>query len=479
MSIPNPRRWLILWVVLAAECMDLMDGTIVNTAAPSIRGELHTSLAALQWIVGGYALALAVGLVVGGRLGDRFGRRRLFLIGAAGFTVSSVLAGLAPNTGALVAFRLAQGLAAALMLPQGFGLIREAFGAEMGKAFAVFGPVMGSAAILGPIVGGGLVDLDVAGVGWRSIFFVNLPLGAAALYGAAKVVPESRAPQPPRLDLVGAFLVSIAGVLAVYPLIQGREHGWPAWSYGMMAASVALLGVFAVHIRRRDRAGRDPIVTPSVFSKRGYTGGLLVLVAFFSGMIGMFLTLMLYLQAGHGFGPAHAGLTLVPFSLGTAIASGVSGGYLGPKIGRACLQLGIGVGLGGVIWLISTVHGAGAHVTLWDLAPSLFTIGVGFGLLIVPLFDVILAAVDHHEAGSASGVLNALQQLASAMGVAVIGTVFFSEIAHGGFGHALETSLWVQAALLVAALVFTPLLPRKARAEEWGGDEAAAAPQAA
>lgn len=479
MPSPNPRRWLILWVVLAAECMDLMDSTIVNTAAPSIRGDLHSSLSALQWIIGGYALAVAVGLVVGGRLGDAFGRRRLFLIGTGAFTVSSVLCGLSSSTEMLIAFRLTQGLAAALMLPQGFGLLREAFGPqEMAKAFGVFGPVMGSAAILGPIIGGGLVDLDLAGTGWRLVFFVNLPLGVAALAGAARVVPESRAPRPPRLDVAGGLLVSVAAVLAVYPLIQGREHGWPLWSYAMMAASVALLGIFAVHIRRRDRAGLDPIVTPSVFAKRGYSSGLLMMVAFFSGMIGMFLTLMIYLQVGQGFGPAHAGLTLVPFSLGTAIASGISGGFLGRKIGRKCLQLGIGVGLAGVLWLLATVHGAGTTVTVWDLAPSLFTIGIGFGLVIAPLFDIILAVVDDHEAGSASGVLNAVQQLAGAIGVAGLGTVFFSEISGGGLGHAMESSLWVQAASLVVAMALTPLLPPRAREDGWDGN-GAPAPQAA
>jgi MFS family permease len=215
-STPHPKRWTILWVVLAAECMDLMDGTIVNTAAPSIRSELHASLSALQWIIGGYALAVAVGLVVGGRLGDAFGRRRLFLLGAAGFTLSSVLAGLSWSPESLIAFRLAQGLAAALMLPQGFGLLREAFGpTEMGKAFAVFGPVMGSAAILGPIIGGGLVDLDLFSTGWRLIFFVNLPLGLAALLGAARVLPEFREANPPRMDLFGGLLVSAAAILAI------------------------------------------------------------------------------------------------------------------------------------------------------------------------------------------------------------------------------------------------------------------------
>ena len=192
----HPRRWLILFVILAAECMDLLDATIVNVATPSIRADLHASSAALQWIVGGYALAFSVGLVTGGRLGDIFGRRRMFLIGAAGFTAASMACGLASSPGMLIAFRLVQGAFGALMIPQGLGVIKEVFSTEeLPKAFGIWGPVMGLAAVFGPIVGGALVSGDLFGTEWRSIFFVNLPLGLLGIVGAYRVMPESRSPR--------------------------------------------------------------------------------------------------------------------------------------------------------------------------------------------------------------------------------------------------------------------------------------------
>ncbi|HEX3875091.1 MAG TPA: MFS transporter, partial [Solirubrobacteraceae bacterium] len=235
----HPRRWLILFVILAAECMDLLDGTVVNVAAPTIHSELGTSSTALQWILGGYPLAIAVGLITGGRLGDLFGRRRLFVIGAAGFTAASVLCGLAPSTGFLIGARLVQGALGALMLPQGFSIIRDVFPPEeIPKVFGVFGPVMGGAALLGPIVGGGLIGLDVFGTSWRMVFLINLPLGIAAVIGGLRVMPESRAEDAAGLDIGGVGLVTGASILLVYPLIQGRELGWPVWTYVSMAASL-------------------------------------------------------------------------------------------------------------------------------------------------------------------------------------------------------------------------------------------------
>ena len=333
----HPRRWLILAVVLAAEIMDLLDGTIVNVAAPAIRGDLGASSTALQWIVGGYALAIAVGLVTGGRLGDIYGRRRMFLIGATGFTVASVLCGLAPSAEWLIAARLLQGALGALMLPQGFGLVREAFPPEeLPKAFGVFGPVIGSAAIVGPIIGGGLVDLDLLGTGWRLVFFVNLPVGIAAVTGAWRLLPRSRGTSASSLDVLGIALVSTAAVLVIYPLIQGREQGWPAWTYAMLAAGVAGFVLFGYQQRARDRSGRDPLVTPSVFSHRGYSAGLLVATVFFGGMIGSLLTLTLFMQLGEGFSAVHAGLSLAPWAVGTAIGAGLSGALLAPGSGARC-----------------------------------------------------------------------------------------------------------------------------------------------
>jgi EmrB/QacA subfamily drug resistance transporter len=463
----HPRRWLILFVILAAECMDLLDATIVNVATPSIRADLHATSSALQWIVGGYALAFSVGLVTGGRLGDIFGRRRLFLIGAAGFTLASMACGLASSPGMLIAFRLVQGAFGALMIPQGFGVVKEVFPPdELPKAFGIWGPVMGLAAVFGPVVGGALVSADLFSDAWRTIFFVNLPLGLAGILGAYRVMPESRSRRKLTLDVGGAALFTVAAVLLVYPLIQGREAGWPAWAFVSMGASGVALLLFAYYERLRQRRGGDPLVVPSVFSKRGYVSGTVIILVLFSGMAGVLLIPTLYFQIALHYSPIHSGLTLVPWALGTAVGAGLSGGWLGPKYGRPVIQGGSVVLFGGLMWMIATIHSNGPSLTSWDLAPAEFLLGLGIGLLIAPLFSIILAAVSDDEVGSASGVLNAIQQLGSALGVAVIGTVFFSVLGHSSFQHATERSLWVVSGISLLVLVLSPLLPRHGRPEE-------------
>ncbi len=463
----HPRRWLILVVVLLVECMDLLDGTIVNVAAPSIRTDLGASTSALQWIVGGYALALAVGLMPGGRLGDVHGRRRLFLLGTIGFTVSSLLCGLAPNTGVLVGCRLTQGLAASLMIPQGFGIIRSAFSTEeLPKAFGLFGPVIGLSAVLGPIIGGGLVDADLFGSGWRMIFLVNLPLGILAAIGALRVLPESRTPGAPTLDKRGAALVALAMGLLVYPLIQGREQDWPAWTFAMMGASLLLFVAFGWLARRSERAGGHPLVTPSIFRKRAYTAGVSVILLFFAGMIGLMLVITLYLQIGLGYSAVHAGVSFAPWSLGLAIGAGLGGAVLAPRFGRHVLHGGLLVMLAGVGGLLAVIHGEGTQLTTLQLAGPELVCGLGSGLIVAPLFSIVLAAVDDREVGSASGVLNALQQLGAAVGVAGLGTIFFSVIVHQGFVTATEHVLMVEAGLLVVTGVIALALPLHGRDED-------------
>ena len=223
----HPRRWAVLALVLAAECMDLLDGSIVNVAAPAIRTELHASTAALQWIIGGYALAFAIGLITGARLGDRYGRRRLFIAGSASFAAASLAAALAVSPAMLIGCRLAQGAAAALLIPQGLGIIRDVFPrAELGRAFAVFGPVIGLSAVLGPIIGGTLVSLNAFGTGWRLIFVVNLPLAVATAIGATRIMPESRAPRAPRPDGLGTVLCAALDQRIDEQAHRGRaEHG--------------------------------------------------------------------------------------------------------------------------------------------------------------------------------------------------------------------------------------------------------------
>jgi EmrB/QacA subfamily drug resistance transporter len=465
--VSHPRKWTILALVLVAECMDLLDGTIVNVAAPTIRDDLHASSSALQWVIGGYALAFAVVLITGGRLGDIYGRKRLFVIGAVGFVVASMACAFADSPEMLIGCRLAQGAAAALLIPQGLGILRDVFApGEQGSAFAIFGPVIGLSAVLGPIIGGALVDADAFGTGWRLIFFVNLPLGLVAAIGAARLMPESRPVRRPKLDLVGTGLAAVAMGLLVYPLIQGREAGWPAWTYAMVIASATCFAALVAWSRRMRRRGRDPLVEASIFRHRSYSTGLAALVVFFAGMIGTLLVLTLFLQFGEHFSAIHAGLTLAPFALGTALGAGLSAAVLAPRIGRPVLQAAAVIAAVGVWWLRHVIANHGLGTSSLQLAPPLMLTGVGLGMVISPLFDFILAAVTDDEAGSAAGVLNACQQLAGAVGVAAIGTVFFTVLGHTGFVTAIERCLLVELASTPVLLVLTRTLPARAREPE-------------
>jgi EmrB/QacA subfamily drug resistance transporter len=461
----HPRRWAILALVLAAECMDLLDGTIVNVAAPTIHADLHAGAAALQWIIGGYAITFAVGLITGARLGDIYGRKRMFVLGALGFVAASLACAFAVSPAMLIGCRLAQGSAAALLIPQGLGIVRDVFaGDEQGKAFAVFGPVIGLSAVLGPIIGGALVDANAFGTGWRLVFFVNLPLGLIAAIGAARIMPESRAPERSKLDLVGTLLVAAAMGLLVYPLIQGREAGWPTWCYTMIAGSALAFGLLVAWSRYGRRHGRDPLVEASIFGHRAYAAGLATIVVFFAGMIGTLLVLTLFLQFGEHYSAIHAGLTLAPFALGSASGATLAAGVLAPRFGRTVLQ-GAALVLGaGVYWLhhVIAVHGLSTS-SLSLIAPQLL-LGAGIGMLISPLFDFILASVTDREAGSASGVLNATQQLAGALGVAIMGTVFFSTLSHAGYVSAISRCLLVELATTPVLLLITTMLPKHARA---------------
>lgn len=462
-DVSQPRKWLILAIVLCVECMDLLDSTVVNVATPHIRKDLGASTSAIQWIAGGYALALAVGLVTGGRLGDIVGHRKTFLAGTAGFVIASLLCAVAPSTGLLIAARLLQGLTCALVLPQGFGIIRSTFsGEDSQQAFAVFGPVIGLSAVLGPIVGGLLVDADVAGQDWRTVFLVNVPIGVVALYGAFRLLPESKETDPPTLDVVGTVLIGLVAGLLVYPLIQGREAGWPWWTWTMFAAAAVFLAAFVLWVRAKDE---DPLVTPSLFAKQQYDAGLGIMFLFFGGLSGVMLVMTLYMQLGQHFSAIHAGLSFAPWSLAMAVGAGLSGAVLGPKYGRTVLQAGAAVCAVGNVLLVWAIHEHPLTTTTAWFAGPLVVYGLGMGLFVAPAFDIVLASVSDEETGSASGVLNANQQLAAAVGVAVMGTIFFGALTGRGFVVAIERVLWVQVAVIAAILLVSPLLPRRAREE--------------
>ncbi|HEX2145486.1 MAG TPA: MFS transporter [Glycomyces sp.] len=465
---PFPRRWLGLIAILAATLLNLLDASIVNVAAPAIRTELGGTASTIQWLAAGYTLALAVGLLTGGRLGDMFGRRRVLLVGLVGFLAASLACGAADSIELLLAARVVQGAFAAVMVPQCFGLIRDMFGRDMGKAYAVFGPLIGLASIGGPIAAGLLVDADLFGTGWRSVFLINLPLGTAALALGAKVLPAGApAAKGLKLDLGGALLAAAGMSLLLVPLVEGRELGWPAWSFAMLVASVPVLGLFARNQLRRARSGRTALIELSVFKKRSYTSGIAFVVAFFGAVAGFSLAVGLFLQLGLDFGPLKASLAMAAWAVGAFIGSGASAG-LAPKLGRRIIHIGLALmtlGLA-VLWF---QFGASSAPGTWALAPALLVYGIGMGVIFVPLFGFIVGDLEDHEIGSASGLLESFQQGAAALGVAVLGTVFFGRFAiGGGAAEAMGAAQWVTgltAALTVVAFLVAFGLPKQAKSE--------------
>ncbi|WP_354700860.1 putative transport protein HsrA [Paraconexibacter sp. AEG42_29] len=469
---PIPRRvWLGFLVVITAAVMDLLDSTIAQTAAPAIRADLGGSYTSIEWISASYTLALAVGLLVGGRLGDLFGRRRVLLIGMAGFTGASVLCALAPSTDALIAARVLQGAVGAIMLPQGFGLIRELFGdAGQQKAFAVFGPVMGMSAVLGPVLGGALVDLDLFGTGWRAIFLVNLPIGIAAIWMGRRYLPDVPPSAPGgRIDLPSIGLAGFGVFAVIYPLIEGRELGWPAWSVALVFAGLGVLAAFGVRQGKLARGGdgrRAPLVDPSILRRRAYVGGLVLVVCFIGAMGGMILALNVMLQAGLGFTPLECGVATIAIPL-TAILGSITSSVLLERLGRTTIHIGTATMATGLVLVDLVLRDAGADLSAWSLAAPLALTGFGMGMVFVPMFDVILAGVLPTQLGSASGLLESVQQFGMSLGIAVVGTVLFDVVGDGTsaavFVRAADHALLVAVGFLVAAFTVTWWLPRHAR----------------
>jgi EmrB/QacA subfamily drug resistance transporter len=455
----NPLRWLVFAVVLAANVMDLMDATIVNVAGPSIRRALGGSVSTLQWLSAGYTLAFAVLLITGARLGDMYGRRRLFLVGSAGFTLMSAACAAAPSSSVLIAFRVLQGGFGALMIPQGFGMLKEAFAEdEMGKVFGAFGPTMGLSMLAAPILAGVLVEANLWGTGWRLVFLINVPIGIATLAGGVQVLPRTVAHPGLRLDTGGVVLIGLALTAIIYPLIQGRTAGWPAWAFISLGAGALLLVAFALWERHRHG---DPLIEPRLLANRAYTSGILVALAFFGAFGGLLLCVSLFTQLGEGFSPIHAGLSLIAMVIGMIVGMG-AGTALVRHLGRHLLHVGVAIVATGAVVLALTVTGARTASTL-DLAPGLFLIGAGAGMSLGQLFDFILAGVGMDEVGSASGVIEAVQQLSSAIGVAALGTIFFSAFTHHLPTHALAITAWACLAPIALAFALIFRLPMKAR----------------
>ena len=450
-----------LFTVLLGAALPLIDFFIVNVALPTIDHDLAAGQALLELVVAGYGLAYAVLLVLGGRLGDLFGRRRLFLAGMAAFGLTSLACGLAPDAWTLVGARVAQGAAAALMLPQVLATIHASTtGARRAKALSLYGATAGLAMVAGQILGGVLVAADVAGSGWRAIFLVNVPVALVGLLLAVRTVPETRSDRPAPVDVPGTLLLTLTLLSLLAPLTEGRASGWPLWTWVSLAVFPFAAASFWRVELRADRRGRTPLVPPSLLALVSLRRGLALVLPFSIGFGGFMFVIAVALQQGLGMGAVVSGLALVPMAVAFFGAS-----LAGPRLvrrrgSRIVTAGGLLQGLG-VALLALTVWRSWPDLSAWSLLPGMAVAGFGQGLQLPVLFRVVLSEVPAERAGVGSGVMVTTQQSALALGVATLGSLFLSLAASAGVRDALVATLLVQLAAVAVTVALSLRLPRR------------------
>jgi EmrB/QacA subfamily drug resistance transporter len=456
-------RWLLA-VTIAGSGMAFLDSTVVNVALPKIGEDLNASTSALQWILNGYLLTLASLILLGGSLGDRLGRRRVFQVGVTLFTLASLLCAVAPNVELLIFARLVQGIGGALLTPGSLAIIEASFRpADRARAIGAWSGLGGVAGAIGPLVGGWLIGA----ISWRAIFLINLPIAAAAIIVAARRLPRVVPATPDaRPDLLSVALSMAGGFGLVYPLIEGRQNGWPLWCVALLIAGALAFAAFVVRQRAQVARGRSPLVDPSLFGRRPYVAGLAVVLTFIAAMGGMLLALNVMLQYGLGDSPLACGLAVAAVPV-LATGGSITSSILLERLGRTTMHIGVVVMAVGLALTVLVLHHVGAGLDTTDPIAPLAVTGFGMGMVFVPMFDVILAGVAPRQLGSASGLLESVQQLAMSLGIAAVGTVLFDVVGHGGgaavYVHAASRGLLVAIAFLIAAGVAICWLPRHAR----------------
>ncbi|WP_410664333.1 MFS transporter [Amycolatopsis sp. lyj-84] len=449
-----------LVTVLLGAALPLIDFFIVNIALPAIGTDLRTSSATLELVIAAYGIAYAVLLVVGGRLGDAFGRRKLFLIGLAAFTVTSLLCGIAPTALTLVLARAAQGAAAALMLPQVLSIIQATTtGERRSKALGLYGATAGLSMVLGQFLGGALVAADLWGTGWRPIFLVNVPVGIAGLLIARRLIPESRSSDPIGIDRSGTVLLAIALVSLLLPLAEGPVLNWPLWTIVLLVVFPFAAAGF-VHVERRmERQGGVPLLPPSVMRMPSVRQGLLVGMPFFVGFSAFMFVFAVTLQDGLHLGPFGSGLVTAPLSLAFFAMCLVSS-RLVTRFGQRVVSVGLSIQLLGLLVLIGTVLLEWPDLGVLDFAPGMLLCGLGQGLAMTTVFRIVLSKVPPEIAGVGSGMLTTSQQAAMALGVATLGTLF-AAVSAGSLGMkgAFTLVIGIQAALTIGVITVARRLP--------------------
>lgn len=481
----DPRRWWSLAVLLTAAFMVALDMFIVNVSLPSIQLSLATDFGQLQFIVAGYVLSYAVLLITGGRLGDLFGRKKMFLVGVAGFVLTSAWCGFSGSASMLIAARVLQGISAAALMPQVLSLIQVIFPVEeRGKALGLFGAVLGVGGICGQIIGGLLLQANWWGMEWRLVFLVNLPVGILSLLFAAGMLKESYAPERKRLDTAGVGFVSVGLALLVYPLVVGLENDWPLWVYASWALSLIVLTLFVRFENRLLRRGRAPLMPTTLFEAASFRYGMLIALVFYSGNAALYFMFSVFLQAGMGIEPLHTAYMFIPLGVGYFLASLLTP-RLQKRFGLRVLQfgtVGMAVGYTALIMVVDN-----ASIEWMHMFVPLLLAGAGQGAVASPLIHTVLAGVRGPHAGAASGVLSTFTQVASAMGVAGIGTLFQSLLTRytatqppkAAYAHTMQWSLALVIGLTALTwLLITALMRARNRAAARSGESSPAASSA-
>ncbi|MGN6606311.1 MAG: MFS transporter [Jatrophihabitans sp.] len=457
---PDPARWKALAICLVGGFMVLLDVSIVNVALPSIDAGLHAGSSDLQWVVSGYALTFGLLLVPAGRLGDLRGRRTVFVLALGLFTAASVLCGAAQNSTWLVIARLLQGLAGGLLTPQISALIQQLFqGPERGKAFGLFGTVVGISTAVGPLLGGVLIKVFGDTSGWRWVFFVNLPIGLIAMPIAWKLLPKPERGHKHKHDFdpIGVVLLGAGVVVLLLPLVQEQQwKGSGKWL--LIPVAAALFAAFLLWERRYARREREPVVELGLFSLRSYSFGSAMITLYFAGFTPLFFVFTLYLQDGLHYDALQAGLAITPFAIGSAASAALAGKHV-HRFGRSLIAAGLLLVAGGFALTLLAVHLAPTHNTGWATLAPLLLAGIGSGIVIAPNQALTLSEVPVRRAGTAGGLLQTGQRIGAAVGIAAVGSAFFSALAssRGDFADAYQRGILIALIFVVAALVAAAL----------------------
>ncbi|MBL0371755.1 MFS transporter [Rhizobium sp. KVB221] len=461
------RRWIAMFVLLMASFMNMIDVTIVNVALPSMQKNLGVSESGIEWVVAGYILAFALGLLPFGRYGDIVGKKKIFLIGVTAFTMASALCGLAANVEMLIGARVIQGIAGAVMTPQVLAIAQIMFPPrERAVAFSLFGLAAGLASVAGPVTGGTLIHANIIGLDWRPIFLINVPIGIACVIAGRRLIPDIKGNPALKNDWIGIVIAAAAIFCLIFPLIEGRGFGWPAWCFALMAIFVPFAALFVWWERRQNARGAAELVPLSLMKNHNFIYAALASMVFFSAMPGFFLILAIFLQSGYQLNPLESGLTTIPFPIGVLIASVITG-RLGGRSPRLRIVFGSAMLVVAMLILRDIVSGVGEAIVRSDFILPLFLGGLGTGITISPLFQTALAGVPPHNAGSGSGALQSIQQMGGAFGVAIISEIFFSMLAgrmaggmtaHDAFRASFATAVFYNIACYVIVALFALVL---------------------